>query len=62
MGKDQLTELARLGKLMRDAQKAYFRDRTQSNLKNSKEIEALFDKKVREILPPEQSTATQSLF
>jgi flagellar basal body-associated protein FliL len=43
-------ELARRVKAVRDAQKAYFRDRTGEDLEESKRLERELDKIVKEIL------------
>ena len=43
-------ELARLVHEMREAQKAYFRDRRQGDLTHSKELERQLDKTVKTIL------------
>lgn len=43
-------ELAKLVGQMRDAQKAYFRDRTQAKLAASKALEAKVDREVRVVL------------
>lgn len=39
-------DLVRLAIIMRERQRAYFRDRTQANLVSSKQAEADFDKAV----------------
>lgn len=39
-----MTDLRTLGKAMRDAQRAYFKDRSRENLIASKQLEATFDK------------------
>jgi hypothetical protein len=43
-------EIAELGAAMREAQKEYFRTRSEAALAKSKELEKRFDLAVREIL------------
>lgn len=45
-------ELALLAKMMRDAQKRYFRDRKPSDLNESKDAERRLDMAIAEILDP----------
>lgn len=49
-----IEELARLVKSMRDTQKAYFRERTPTKLRESKDAEWRIDATVKEILDPPQ--------
>lgn len=44
MSEDQLKEIARLSIAVRDAQKAYFKDRTKENLVKARTLEAALDK------------------
>lgn len=45
-------EIIKLGRDMRNAQKAYFRTRTSTDLKNSKHLEKCFDDAVQNFLYP----------
>jgi hypothetical protein len=47
-----LSDLAALGKRMRDAQNAYFKNRDSRDLNRSRAIEREFDKVVEEVLHP----------
>lgn len=47
-----ITELARLVAEMRTAQRAYFRTRSESNLKAAKDLEAKVDRKIADLLEP----------
>lgn len=47
---ERLRDAVRLGVEARQAQRAYFKDRTQSNLVASKQAEAAFDKAARAAL------------
>ena len=46
--KDQATQLLTLGGKMRDAQKTYFRTRSQTDLRCSKDYERRFDDLLKE--------------
>jgi hypothetical protein len=45
-----MTGIYTLGKAMRDAQRAYFKDRSRENLIASKQLESAFDKELEKAL------------
>ena len=52
MTEAQILAVIRAGVMMRDAQSAYFKNRTDANLRRAKSLEAAFDKQASEALCP----------
>ena len=52
----ELKEFAKLVKLMRERQKAYFRNRSAADLSQAKHFESLVDKQILHINPTEPNT------
>lgn len=58
----RLRAVVKKGKLMRDAQKEYFKRRDSLVLRLSKKLEEEFDKGIVEIMPEEVEKKQQTLF
>lgn len=60
----ELTQYAKTVRRMREAQRAYFKDRTSGRLQTAKEMEAIVDRETAQILkdyPTEQPPTQTSL-